>query len=91
MVATYRTREEKELAVIRALMAGPNSSVKTLLICKKEQVFYDIDDVEAGFIFFAIENPDYVVKFFKKENTKNDESNGRIRKETPAGKNSGSI
>lgn len=72
MVATYRTREEKELAVIRALMAGPNSSVKTLLICKKEQVFYDIDDVEAGFIFFAIENPDYVVKFFKKEKKEND-------------------
>lgn len=66
MVTTYKTREEKELAVIRALKTGLDDNAKMLFLCKKEQSFHDINEVSANFIFSAIENPNWVVKKFKR-------------------------
>ena len=96
MVTTYRTREEKELAVIQALMAGPRSKVKTMLVCPREQVAHNINDVEAGFIFMAIESDRYVVKqrllsekeLLRKGDKKDDKSNGELHKDAPAGDDS---
>ena len=71
MVTTYRTREEKTLAVIQALAPGHNANVKTFLVCEKEKSCYDIDDMDAEFIFLAIENNMYVVKKHLKKEIKN--------------------
>lgn len=91
MVRTYKTREEKELAVIQALLAPPEKRFKTLFVCRKEQTFYDINDIEAGFIFLAIENPDYVVKIFKKGNADDDKSNAGVSEEVSAGDSSENV
>lgn len=63
MTKTYAIREEKELAVAKALKNG----TKALLICRNEHTFCDINCASDDLIIHAIESPEYIVMVFIKE------------------------
>ena len=61
LTEVFWTKEEKTLGIIRALTGEDAKEFQTLLMCKSEDLYYDIEDLDANKIFMGIEDDDWTV------------------------------
>ena len=66
LTKVFWTKEEKILGVIRALTGEDSEEFQTLLMCKSEDIYYDIEDLDADKIFMGVMSDDWTITKIKR-------------------------